>query len=71
MGERVDAVAILAIVILTVVIGLAQEGKAERAIKSFRTMESSARGIKRERDPSSRPIGAQTLDREATRLLVV
>jgi hypothetical protein len=69
MGERVDAVAILAMVILKVAIGLVTGGKA--ALKSPGPIETPTRHGRTRRDPSSRPIGARTLDREASRLIVV
>ncbi len=48
LGERVDAVAILAIVILNVAIGLGQEGKAERALEALRTMETPTARVRRD-----------------------
>ena len=40
LGERLDAVAILAIVVLNAVIALVQEGKAARDLEALRTMET-------------------------------
>jgi calcium-translocating P-type ATPase len=39
LGERLEAVAILAIVILNAVIGTVQEGRAQRALDALRSME--------------------------------
>ncbi|HEX6581461.1 MAG TPA: HAD-IC family P-type ATPase, partial [Actinomycetota bacterium] len=39
LGERLEAVAILAIVLLNAVIGTVQEGRAERALDALRSME--------------------------------
>ena len=41
LGERVDAVAILAIVVLNALIGLSEEGRAARALEALRTMETT------------------------------
>ena len=39
LGERLEAIAILAIVFLNAVIGTVQEGRAERALDALRSME--------------------------------
>lgn len=41
LRERIDAAAILAIVVLNAAIGLVQEGKAARALEALRTMETA------------------------------
>jgi Ca2+-transporting ATPase len=41
LGERVDAVAFLAIVVLNALIGLSEEGRAARALEALRTMETA------------------------------
>jgi Ca2+-transporting ATPase len=47
LGERLQAVAILAIVVLNAVIGLAQEGKAARALEALRNMETPLARVRR------------------------
>ncbi|HEX9713555.1 MAG TPA: cation-translocating P-type ATPase [Actinomycetota bacterium] len=47
LGERVDAVAILAIVVLNAAIGVFQEGKAARALEALRAMGSPVARVRR------------------------
>ncbi|MBI4260059.1 MAG: cation-transporting P-type ATPase [Actinobacteria bacterium] len=47
LGERIDAMAILAIVVLNVAIGLVQEGRAARALEALRAMESPTARVRR------------------------
>jgi Ca2+-transporting ATPase len=59
LGERKNALAIVAIVILNVVIGLIQEGRATRAMEALRTLESpTARVV---RDGSDAVVPAKEL----------
>lgn len=48
MGERIDAIVILAIVILNAAIGLIQEGRAESSLKALQDMSSPSAKVIRE-----------------------
>lgn len=48
LGERIDAVAILTIVLLNAVIGTIQEGRAARALESLQSMEAPTAAVVRE-----------------------
>jgi Ca2+-transporting ATPase len=47
LKERIDGLAILAIVLLNALIGLFQEGKATRALEALRTMETPSARVRR------------------------
>jgi P-type Ca2+ transporter type 2C len=55
LGEQVDAIAILAIVVLNAVIGVVQEGKAERALDALRSMETPLARLRRSGLPRTVP----------------
>lgn len=57
VGETVDALTILAIVVLNGVLGLVQEWKAERALEALRAMLSPRSQVVREGVPSSLEAG--------------
>jgi Ca2+-transporting ATPase len=59
LGERVDAIAIVAIVLLNAAIGLAQEGKAVRALDALRSLETPTARVRR--DGRAMPVPATEL----------
>ncbi|NLN46962.1 MAG: HAD-IC family P-type ATPase, partial [Clostridiaceae bacterium] len=59
LGEWIDAGAILAIVVINAVLGIVQEGRAERAIEALRKMAApTARGL---RDGTMQKVPASAL----------
>ena len=50
LGERLDGIAIVAIVVLNAVIGFVTEGRAQRALESLRSMETPRARVRRSGD---------------------